>query len=108
VHSCLATQFIVLYKNIFKKISNAPFDEAVAADVLLSGLTTNKMILNPFISIQKNFGYSDVTSVHKEQPDLVQQLFKQTECRLNNIQKVHLNYLVRSGRMHIQSRDTNQ
>jgi len=55
------TQFIVIYKKIFQKILSAEFDLLVTADDFLSSLTSNKMVLYPFISQQKYFGYSDVS-----------------------------------------------
>lgn len=61
INSFYSTQFLILYKRIFDKILNELFDSQVTADGILSEITTNKMTIFPFISIQKEFGYSDVT-----------------------------------------------
>ena len=56
------TQFIVIYKSAFKKILNADFSIRDVADEKLSEILDRKMVTLPFISTQKEFGYSDVTS----------------------------------------------
>ena len=55
------TQFIVIYKRAFSKILMADFKDTDVADEFLSHLLTNKLVILPFISVQKDFGYSDVT-----------------------------------------------
>lgn len=55
-------QFTIIFRHFFKKILEAEFDEHDAADFKVSSLTTNKFFIFPFISVQKEFGYSDVTS----------------------------------------------
>lgn len=92
VSNCSSTQFVVLYKRFFNLILNEPFDKKVIADLLYSEMTSNKMVLYPFISNQKDFGYSDITAVHNEQPGLVQRMFKESEYRLNLIQQAYLKY----------------
>jgi len=87
-----STQFIVLYKSIFPKILKYKFRRTDVADLVLAGLTSHKMVLYPFISRQKDFGYSDITPVHNEQPGLVQNMFKRTEERLQRIQEAYLKY----------------
>lgn len=85
VHPCLSTQFIVVYKKFFVKILNEPFDKNIVADRKLSEMTSNKMTFFPFISVQKDFGYSDVTPIHNEIPNLVSNMFSNTQKRLRNI-----------------------
>lgn len=55
------TQFIVIYRNAFNLILNAPFGLRDVADEKLSALLTAKMVTIPFISEQTDFGYSDIT-----------------------------------------------
>jgi len=86
---CLATQFIVLYKSIFQAILNEPFDNTVIADQKLSGMIVNKMILYPFISMQKDFGYSDVTSVHRSEKNFVSNMFKESKQTMERILEAH-------------------
>lgn len=92
VSLCLSTQFIVLYKKFFRQILDEPFDEKVIADQLFSEMTSNKMILYPFVSRQKDFGYSDVTPVHNEREGLVQRMFTETAARLDTIRQAYTHY----------------
>ena len=92
VSSCLATQFIILYKKLFQQILDEPFDDTVIADRLLSEMTVHKMILYPSVSVQKDFGYSDVTPVHNEQAGLVQMMFKETSERLEGVKQAYMKY----------------
>lgn len=55
------TQFTVIYKSAFPLILQAEFKQRDAADEFLSRLLSNKLAIFPFISEQKDFGYSDVT-----------------------------------------------
>ncbi|NLR62651.1 glycosyl transferase [Chitinophaga polysaccharea] len=82
VNPSSATQFIVIYKRFFDKILNEPYNDNVIADVLLSGMTGNKMVMYPFISRQRDFGYSDVTPVHNNMPGLVDCLFSESSRKL--------------------------
>lgn len=43
------------------------------------------MTMYPFISIQKDFGYSDVTRANDEITGLVTHYFQQSDSRLNSI-----------------------
>lgn len=93
INPFLSTQFIVLYKSVFSKILKYKFQETDAADLVLAGLTSHKMVLFPFISKQKEFGYSDITMLHSEQTGLVMQMFQNTEKRLSRLQHVYIKYL---------------
>ncbi|AMP97397.1 hypothetical protein AY601_0441 [Pedobacter cryoconitis] len=85
VNAFLSTQFIIVYKRIFQKILDAPFDDKVVADGAISEIADNKMVLYPFISVQKDFGYSDVTAVHNTNSGLVNTMFEDTSMRIQNI-----------------------
>lgn len=92
VNTFLSTQFIVLYKDIFQKIIDFKFKKSDVADRVMSEITSHKMLLYPFISEQKDFGYSDVTDVHNEVDGLVSTMFYRTSERLRRIQEVYLKY----------------
>ncbi|SJZ95570.1 hypothetical protein SAMN04488128_10228 [Chitinophaga eiseniae] len=92
VSHCLSTQFIILYKKFFTKILNEPYDESTISDLLLSSITSQKMLLYPFVSIQKNFGYSDITPAHNEDKELITRLFSESMNRLQHIQQAHQKY----------------
>jgi GR25 family glycosyltransferase involved in LPS biosynthesis len=94
VNPCSATQFIVVYRKFFERILNEPYDDTVIADILLSEMTSNKMVLYPFISIQKDFGYSDVTPIHNEVKGLVTNLFNESSRRLGVIKNMFQKYHV--------------
>lgn len=82
------TQFIVLYRSIFQKILDTPFDDTVTADGMLSIISSRKMTLFPFISVQKEFGYSDVTAINNEK-GAVSRWFINAENRLKEIEAVY-------------------
>lgn len=56
-----STQFIIIFKPLFQKILDYDFKDTDTADGVLSVLAKDKMTIYPFISVQKDFGYSDVT-----------------------------------------------
>lgn len=87
------TQFIVIYSKFFQQILNADFGEKDTADDFLSRLTVNKMVLYPFISIQKDFGYSDVTRSNNELQGNITRHFKTADERLAVYKKVYEMYL---------------
>lgn len=89
VSSCLAAQFIVLFKKFFTQILEEPYGEGIVADIQLSEIAANKMILYPLVSYQMDFGYSDVTQEHNENPGVVQQIFYYTEQRLEKIREAY-------------------
>jgi hypothetical protein len=55
------TQFVVIYRPFFKTITTSAFTDKDTADMKISSLTENKFLIYPFISVQKDFGYSDAT-----------------------------------------------
>lgn len=62
---CWCTQFMVVYRNAFRMILEAQFRENDVADEFISRLCPNKLVVYPFISVQKDFGYSDATPANK-------------------------------------------
>ena len=90
-----STQFIILYSRIFPKILSYVFKTDDVADLVLSSLSSHKMVLFPFVSRQKDFGYSDITFLHNEEPGLVQKMFDITEKRLGKIQNAYIKYILR-------------
>ncbi|WP_207512770.1 hypothetical protein [Longitalea luteola] len=89
---CLSTQFIIVFRKFFNRILDQPFDDKVIADRFLSNLTVNKMVLYPFISFQKDFGYSDVTPVHHDVKGLITMIFTENFKKMGRIQKTYLEY----------------
>ena len=92
VGHCRSTQFIIVFREFFEAILKEPFDDTVVADILLSNMTSNKMVIHPFISQQRDFGYSDITAVHNVQKGLVQRMFKETSERLDKLRSIYVKY----------------
>ena len=88
IHS---TQFLVLYKSIFQKILDEEYDETITVDDALSEITSNKMIIFPFISVQKDFGYSDINQRNGERR--AKRLYSEASERLDLLRKARSHYL---------------
>lgn len=82
------TQFIVVYRPFFNKILNEPFVDTDTADGKISEIASNKMTIFPFISIQHDFGYSDVTRSNDEFKGKITEHFRETSKRLDSIRKL--------------------
>ena len=57
-------QFLVINKKLFPRILEHNFAPHHTADGVLSWITNAKMTIFPFISVQKEFGYSDITATN--------------------------------------------
>ena len=86
-------QFIVIYKSFFQKILDYQFKETDTTDGAFSFLTYNKMTIFPCISIQKEFGYSDVTTLNNRFGQITEH-FNHANRRLSQIHEInsHFNY----------------
>ena len=87
-----STQFIIVFKPFFKRILDYDFKYTDTADGVLSLLTMDKATMYPFISIQTDFGYSDVTRTNNDSVGLVDQLFLRSALRLRIVQQVAHKY----------------
>jgi len=93
VDSFCSLQFAVIYKKFFNQILAEPFLNTDVADLKYSEMTSNKMILYPFISRQHDFGYSDVTPIHNEERGIVDFMFARSEMRLKIYQDIYDKYI---------------
>jgi glycosyl transferase family 25 len=84
-------QFTVIFRVFFEIIINADFTAGNAADYKISDLTENKLFLYPFISIQREFGYSDVTIENNKQ-GRVSEIFDSTADNLNQLNMISAFY----------------
>ena len=82
------TQFIVIFKPLFNKILEYDFQDNDTADGVLSVIARNKMTVYPFLSIQTDFGYSDVTASNDRFKGLISQHFKETDKRLAMVHNI--------------------
>ena len=83
------TQFMVIYSSLFDSILSYQFQDNDTADGILSYITPKKMVIFPFISEQKDFGYSDVTLSNKEHPGRIREHFAESNLRLSLIEKLY-------------------
>jgi len=92
VNQLVSTQFIVVYRKFFARILKYPFKEDEVTDYALSKLTNDKMILCPSISVQKDFGYSNVTPINNELKKLVSNMLARKTKRMEKINEAYLRY----------------
>jgi len=97
IDSFWSTQFIVLYKKCFNQILSEEFDDSVTADDFLSIITSNKMVIYPFISTQKNFGYSDICkrSIARDIPNI----FERCSNRISGIIQTYTKYALHTNKL---------
>jgi len=86
-----ATQFVIVFKSFYKKILNNLDNYSDSADVSLSKIAKKKFVIYPFISVQKEFGYSDATS-YNEREGYVTEIFFRSKKRLECLNRVLFHY----------------
>jgi len=84
-------QFTVIFSKFFAKILEADFMAGDAADYKISALTKSKFLMAPFISTQKEFGYSDVTYKNNEK-GYINKIFRSTKLGVSQLAKVKKHY----------------
>jgi len=92
VNAFWSTQFIVIYKRFFETILSEPFEDNDTADGKLSEMTSHKMVLYPFISVQKDFGYSDVTKSNNKNNENIKKLFENASSKIKKMAEAHCKY----------------
>ncbi|AQX04882.1 hypothetical protein BAX97_17440 [Elizabethkingia meningoseptica] len=90
-------QFTVIFKSLFRKIMAIDFSTFDAADQKITFLSSDKLLIYPFISNQKEFGYSDVTDKNNK-TYRVEKLFDETQQKLEILNKVRNYYLQLNNR----------
>ncbi|AQW97164.1 hypothetical protein [Elizabethkingia anophelis] len=85
-------QFTVIYNTLFNKILATDFGDLDAADQKITFLSSDKILMYPFISTQKEFGYSDVTN-ENDKTNRIEKLFDETQQKLEILNKVRNYYL---------------
>lgn len=84
-------QFTIIFQQFYEKILSTDRDADCITDNFLSTLTDSIFVTFPYISIQKEFGYSDVTKGNNEE-GYVKGLFEKTENSLVILDKVRSYY----------------
>lgn len=82
-----ATQFVVIFQKFYKKLLKHLDSFSKTADINFSKIADKKMVVHPFISIQKEFGYSDATSFNSKN-GYVTGIFAYSEKRLATLTKI--------------------
>lgn len=84
-------QFIFIYRNMYDKILSFNFQHGNTADGVLSHLAYRKMTMYPFVSVQAEFGYSDITPSNGNK-GFSTRIFHDTDMRLEKIHKVRRDF----------------
>lgn len=84
-------QFTVIFRGLYDKILAARTTDGYTLDIMLSYLTKNKFVIYPYISIQKEFGYSDATDINNES-GRVTRFFENAQATLDKLCKVRSFY----------------
>lgn len=80
-------QFTVFFNKFYSAFMDADFGEHPIVDINIADISENKFVIYPYISVQKEFGYSDVTSKNAED-GYVESIFKASEARFKLMTKV--------------------
>lgn len=86
-----STQFVVVYAHSFDAILDYDFKDTDTADGVFSEIFSRKLTLYPFISRQRDFGYSDIT-MNNNRENEIDRLFDTASARLGIINKVRNAY----------------
>ena len=85
-------QFMVIFRKFYATLLEITDFEKSSADRRISELSDNKFVIFPFISIQKEFGYSDATTKNNR-TGRVDYLFDTTVKKLSRLDKVRNYYM---------------
>jgi hypothetical protein len=91
VESFSGAQFMVIYKKFFKTIIEASFTDFDTADARISQLSNHIFTIFPFISTQRDFGYSDVTASNNNH-GRIDNLFRASKEKFHLIQNIETYY----------------
>lgn len=86
------TQFMVIYQPFFRIILEEPFSDNDTADGKFSEMTSNKMMLYPSISVQKDFGYCGVTKSNEERSVKIPEQFENSNLKLDTLMNAYQKY----------------
>ena len=84
-------QFTIIFNKFYMKLLNMDLNENEPVDLAISELTKDKFVIFPYISIQTEFGYSDITFSNNKK-GYVSNIFANSEERLFLLDKVRKYY----------------
>jgi len=82
------TQFMIVFSKFYQTIINANFNIGDTADRKICSLTVNKFVIYPFLSTQKEFGYSDATQFNNKE-GYVTEIFEKSGIILSHLVKAN-------------------
>ena len=85
-------QFVIVFKRFYQTILSIQFSDKDSADLVYSAVAGRKLLIHPFISTQKEFGYSDVTPFYNDRQGYLTDLFNQTANKLDYVKMLCLSY----------------
>jgi len=94
VENFTGTQFLVIFSSFYQRILDTPFAPDDIIDKWMAGLSANIFVAVPMLSVQRDFGYSDVTPKN-DGKDIVEELFVNTIARWKAFDKIY-NHITRS------------
>lgn len=77
-------QFVIMFGRFFETFLKIDFNFYDNIDLKMENSSKNIYCMFPFISVQKEFGYSDVTKKN-EQSGVIEEYFEKSEKRLNTL-----------------------
>lgn len=77
-------QFVIMFPRFYKKFQDMELLNNENVDLKMGEISNNIYCIYPFISTQKEFGYSDVTAKNRF-PGIVQDYFEKSEKRLKTL-----------------------
>lgn len=80
-------QFLVIGRSLYRRILDFEFGKGNTADGVLSYLAYGKMVIYPFVSVQREFGYSDITPTNGNR-GFMSGIFGDTAMRLDRVHRV--------------------
>lgn len=88
INSFTGAQFTVIYSRIYETLLGAVFHPNAVIDRWIAQLSCKVYVSVPMLSIQKDFGYSDVTE-RNNAPGKIDQLFNNTINRWVSLNKIY-------------------
>ena len=84
-------QFTIIFRKFFESVVSADFSNFDVADSKISAISRCKFVIHPFVSIQKEFGYSDATAKNNI-VGRVEDLFSKSSESFQNMRLAKLFY----------------
>lgn len=84
-------QFMLVFKSFYQRFLSIKLEPYGAIDLKFSQFTDKIFCTFPFISVQKNFGYSDVT-LKNDKIDITKEYFEKEARRIQTLKRVEKHF----------------